>query len=244
MVASWVEKHSFHVTSCARPTLWYALIWRLPPIPLTDFLCKWIAYVNAACSGFIARAQQHSPVTYDKQEAGRKKKKKANLATLKSFFFGESYIWEPESAFPFFYHHFLFSYSIASPCNPSLLPPIAQFSLCVFVLTFLSPDFDSDFVLFFPLCFFFFSSTPPLSLSFVFPAPRFLSLGELWIREAFWCQTATILHVNKKDGWKHSGSRTGTFFFLLVCHLVGKSSYLLQQRSIIIIGSRLWLRSY
>ena len=92
--------------------------------------------------------------------------------------------------------------------------------------------------------FFFFPSTPSLSLSFVFPAPRFLSLGELWIREAFWCQTATILHVNKKDGWKHSGSRTGTFFFLLVCHLVGKSSYLLQQRSIIIIGSRLWLRSY
>lgn len=59
---------------------------------------------------------------------------------------------------------------------------------------------------------------PSPSLPLHFPVPHFLSLGEFWIREAFWCQAVTILHVNKKDGWKHSGSCTGKKKFQLVCH--------------------------
>lgn len=92
----------------------YSLICSLLSFPLTDFLCKWIAYVNAACSGFIAQPQQCAPVTYDKQEA-----KTANLNTLKSFFFREP-ISESLSRFLFLLSSlpFLLHY-IASPCIPS-----------------------------------------------------------------------------------------------------------------------------
>lgn len=97
--------------------------------PLKDFLCKWIAYVNAACSGFIARAQQHPPVTYDKQGG-----KKMPIWLL----------WNPPSlgkapserlSLPF-----LSFIIILSPhtvyCIPSLLSPTAQFSQSLFVVTF------------------------------------------------------------------------------------------------------------
>lgn len=114
-------------------SLWYALICSRPPIPLTDFLCKWIAYVNAACSGFIARAQQHTPVTYDKQEEKKCQFGYSVILRLQ----GKLYIWEAEPAFPFFLSSFsLLIQYIALCCIPSLLPPIAQFSLSLFVLTF------------------------------------------------------------------------------------------------------------
>lgn len=58
---------------------------------------------------------------------------------------------------------------------------------------------------------FFFSLLPHFSV------PRFRSMGEFWIRDAFWCQAATKLHINKKNGWTHNESSMG-IFFQLVCH--------------------------
>lgn len=131
-------------------TLWYTLICSLPPSPLTDFLCKWISYVNAACSGFIAEPRQQTPVTRDKQE----EKKNANLDTLKSVFFRERYFWEPEPAFPFFYHHSLF-YTAYRLALHSLPPPfhclVFSLSLCSYLLPLY---FNFNFVLFFLLLFF------------------------------------------------------------------------------------------
>lgn len=101
-------------------------------------------------------------------------------------------------------------YTVYCLASHSLLPPCYCSVFCLSLCScLLSLYFNSDFVLFFLLLF-----LSPLP----FPVPRFLSLGEFWITEAFWCQAATILHVNKKDGWKRSGSCTGTFFFQLVCH--------------------------
>lgn len=52
-----------------------------------------------------------------------------------------------------------------------------------------------DFVLF---CLY--TPLPQVSPPLCFLVPHCLSLGEFWIRGVFWCQAATILHVNKK-GW-------------------------------------------
>lgn len=88
----------------------------------------------------------------------------------------------------------LFSYTVYCFALHSLPPrsycSVFSPSLCSYRL---SLYFNSDFVLFFLLLFF---PSLPRRLA----VPRFLSLGEFWIREAFWSQTATILHVNKK-GW-------------------------------------------
>lgn len=108
------------------------------------------------------------------------------------------------AAFPHFYHHSLFFYIIsprlASP--PPLCCLVFSSCLCSYLLPHY---FNFDYVLFFLLL------PPPPPLPLRFPGPHFLSLGEFWIRESFWCQAATILHVNKKDGWKHSESCTETF---------------------------------
>lgn len=139
-------------------------------------LWEWIAYINAACGVFITGPRLHTPVTYDKQEEEEWKKCQFGY-TLKSLFFRGNYIWEPEPAFPFFYHHSLFSYSIL-PRLASPLPPIAQLSphLCSYLL---SLYFNSDFVLFLSSAVFFFY---PLfvSLSLVFSL-----WGSFGIREAF-----------------------------------------------------------
>ncbi len=160
-----------------------------------NYICKW-------CMQWVyCRASAAYPCYL-----WQARKKKANLATLKSFFFRESYIWEPKPAFPFFYHHSLFLYSIsprlASPPSSLLLLSFLSLFVLTFFLYTLTPTLFCSF-----FCSFFLSSLP-----LRFPVPRFLSLGEFWITEAFWCQTATILHVNKKDSWRHSGSSTGTFF--------------------------------
>ena len=170
-----------------------------------------------------------------------KRKKKGNLDTLKSFFFRESYIWELEPAVFFFYHHSLLQY-ITSPCIPSLL-----------LLSFLSVSLflPSSSILSLWLCLVLSSAVSPSSVPLHFPVPRFLSLGGrggFWIREAFSCQAATILHVNEKGGWKHSGSSTGTFFFQLVCHASlccgGKESVSFTAPLHLHQRQKVWLHSY
>lgn len=89
----------------------------------------------------------------------KKKGKKANLATLKSVFFGESYIWEPEPAFPFLLSALaLLIQYITLP----FLPPIAQFfSASLFLPSF--SYFNSNVVLFL----FFFAVSLFISLSLI-----------------------------------------------------------------------------
>lgn len=133
-------------------------------------------------------------------------KKNANLATLKSFFFGESYIWEPEPAFPVFYHHSLFLYSIllrlAFP-----QPPLRLFVLTVFLCTLTLTLFCSFFC-----CFF---SPPSLVVSLSLVSSLWGSFGS---ERRFGARLRQYFTLIKRDGWEHSGSCTGTFFFLLVCH--------------------------
>ena len=75
---------------------------------------------------------------------------------------------------------------LISPCIPSLL---SLFVVTFFLYTSTCSDISS--AVLFPLR---------------FPVPGFcLSGGGFRIREAFWCRAASIPHVNKKDGWKHSG---------------------------------------
>lgn len=170
--AAWVQRLKTYL-SCyflRRPALWYALICGLPPIPLTDFLCKWIAYVNAACSGFIAEPQQHTPVTYDKQEEKKCQFGYSEIPLLRGKLRLRAW-----ACFPFLLTSFsLLIQYVASPCVPSLLPAIAQFSLHLFVLTFFLYTLTPTLFCFFLLLFFSFLS--PSS----FPCPSFpLSGGVL-----------------------------------------------------------------
>lgn len=122
-----------------------------------------------------------------------------------------AHIWEPEPLSLSFIV-IAFSVTLYRLALHSLIPPLCFLVFASWLCSYLLPQyFNSDYVLFLSSAVFF----PSLPLRF--PGPHFLSLGEFWIRESFWCQAATILHVNKKDGWKHSESCTETFF-QLVCH--------------------------
>lgn len=46
----------------------------------------------------------------------------------------------------------------------------------------------------------------------------FLSPGEVCIGAGLRARTVPIRHVNKKDGWKHSGSCSGTFLLTALCY--------------------------
>lgn len=111
-----------------RPTLWYALICLRPPISLTDFLCKWIAYVNAAYSGFIARAQQHPPVT-DKQE--EREKSQFGYSEIR-LLWGKLHL----RAWACFSFSFISSCSSHTVYHLAFPPSHCSVFLCLFVLTF------------------------------------------------------------------------------------------------------------
>lgn len=66
---------------------------------------------------------------------------------------------------------------------------------------------------------FFFSSALFLSAAVFISSPLvFLSPGEVCIRAGLQARTVPILHFNKKDGWKHCGSCSGTFLLTALCY--------------------------
>lgn len=52
----------------------------------------------------------------------------------------------------------------------------------------------------------------------LFPRPWFSSLQGRFVSAGLRARTVPILHVNKKDGWKHSGSCSGTFLLTALCY--------------------------
>lgn len=70
-------------------------------------------------------------------------------------------------------------------------------------------------------CFFFlelFSLLRCLFPLFISSPLVFLSPGGVCIRAGLRVRTVPILHVNKKGGWKHSGSCSGTFLLTVLCY--------------------------
>lgn len=200
------------------PSLWRALSFTLKEL---FFLCRIACvkydFTHCACCSAVAT---HAPVAFDKHEG-----KNAKLGTLKCSFFKGNYIWKPESAFLLFFLVLLLHSSSLAYCSVQYL------TFFFHTLTLFSSVYLQSAVL----------SVLGAFTHFCFLVPHFLSLGEFWIRAAFWCQAATVLlHVNKTGWLEAQWERLWTlfslfaipFFFLLV---VGSSTHRSHHTSIIII---------